>query len=75
MRSEFNHEELNKRLGIIERAVNACVEILKDIDPQIENKTYEKGDSYWNIKQRLSIGIQLELFYIEHGDKFKTESI
>ena len=75
MNTEFNQEEYNRRLEIIKRSVNACVEILKEIHPNIDTQTYEKGDETWNIKERLCLGLQFELMFFEGFNKCREEVI
>lgn len=49
---------------IVDRAVEEGLKVLKEINPDIHMLKYEKGDDLWVLKDRLVLGMMLELMFM-----------
>lgn len=51
-------------VDIVDRAVEEGLKVLKEINPDIHMLKYEKGDDLWVLKDRLVLGMMLELMFM-----------
>lgn len=58
----------NENIEILEQSVEEMIKILEQKYPDIRTKKYEKGDDTWTFKERMILGLSLEIAIAGYRD-------